>query len=296
MYDHAHVLVVFQIAVNGQTVADRLDIFLFVHRNDGRIIFSVCKSRKITSPLAEDAHKQGFLCRGKLPDRLDPEFMKFLLGRTPHIEQFFRRQRPNGLFIIFLRDFGHGVGFFHIRAELGKNLVPAHADAHRDADLLFHPFAYRMGDLRAAAEQKQTLRNVEPTFVDTERLDTVGIILVDFTHFFGNFEILREIRLHFHKLAAAFLPRFPIDVARLYARALGDHVFGEHDAVPIFLRPHDHHGFLADFGTAQTFHRGVKIIQIAVQNRPHTQAVCAKTDKPMNGFLLFHCAKRLKNA
>ncbi len=49
--------------------------------------------------------------------------------------------------------------------------------------------------------------------------------------------------------------------------------------MPIFFASHNYNGFLPNFGMAQTLYRGIKIIQIVVQNCSHTLSVCEQNKK-----------------
>ena len=77
--------------------------------------------------------------RRQLPDGADAQRRQRPRGGAADEEQIRDRQRPDPFPEIVPVEYRDGVRLFVVGAELCEGLVPADADAHRDADLFLHP-------------------------------------------------------------------------------------------------------------------------------------------------------------
>lgn len=101
-------------------------------------------------------------------------------SRWPDKEQVADEQRPYNILVIAPRDNRCRAGFFHIRAELGKNFVVADADTCSHTEFGFDTLTDFCGDFFTAAEQVGTAGHIKPALVEAEALNPVGVVSVDF--------------------------------------------------------------------------------------------------------------------
>lgn len=65
-----------------------------------------------------------------IPDGVHVPARQLLAGRSAHEEQVGSRERPDALTPVVLFQNCDGIGLFHIRAELGENLVERYTDGY----------------------------------------------------------------------------------------------------------------------------------------------------------------------
>ena len=262
---HSDVLLRGEIAIARQTVADALDLPLRALHGDGRLVPAVGIGMQDTSPLAQFGDEHAHVCPREIADGRDPQHGKPLRRRLAHIEQVCGGQGPRQRLIVLFVNDGHGVRLFEIGSELCKDLVPAHPHADRHADLALDCLTDGVRDLLSLPEEIAAARDVQPAFVDTVRLDLIGIARVDGAHRPGDPDIGRKIGGNADEVGT-FLTRLPECLTRPDALHLGEHIFGEHHAVSVLKAAAHRNGNIPQFGAAQALHRGVEIVQITVQN------------------------------
>ena len=254
-----HVVVRHEVAVAGEAVPHALDFTPRSRKRDGRAVLSRGVVVQEFPPLPEFAHQNRFVLLGKVADGGNPEDGEFARRGLSHIQKVGSGQFPRRLPVIFLGDLRDGVGFFHIRAQFRKNFVETYADADRDADLALDRLADIVCDLDAAPQEVAATRDVQPTLVDAEGLNAVGIARVNFPHRLRNADIGGKIGGNAHEILA-FLLRLKEGLARSDARGLCKHIFSKDDAVAVLKTPADGERYLFEFGTAEHLDGGVKII------------------------------------
>ena len=73
-------------------------------------------------------------------------------------------------------DYCHCIRLFHIAAQLGKNLVPRHADANGHAQLTFNPFADLLCYFSTASEYMLAAGDIKPCFIKSKRFYLIRIL------------------------------------------------------------------------------------------------------------------------
>ena len=109
--------------------------------------------------------------------------------------------------------------------------------------------------------------HVQPALVNAEGLHQVGVLVVDLVDLPGVLVVQAVVRRQEHQ-AGALLFGLPDSLRRLDAIFFRGLVFGQNDAVAGRGVPADRRGDLPQIRVAQQLHRGVKAVQVTVQNHP----------------------------
>ena len=261
----ADVLQPHEVAAVGHAVADRFDFPRVVRRAHGAHVEPVGVVVDHLAHLAQPLRDERAVAGGQLADRAHLELRERLLRGLPHVEQRAHRQRPDDPAEVFAGDDGGGVGLFVVAAELGERLVEADPHRHGEPQLLPHGPADLVGDLRPRPEEVLAARHVKPRLVDAERLDLVGVALVDLVDQPGVFDVLPPVGRHEGE-AGAFALCLPDRLGGGHAEFFGPLVFGEDDAVTAFRVAAHRHRHLFQLGAQERLHRGVKGVAVAVQD------------------------------
>ncbi len=160
-------------------------------------------------------------------------------------------------------DHRYGVRLFIVRPQLGEDFVPRHTDAHRQPQLMLHAGAdfLRRG---FAAGGRDTARQVQPAFVNTERLPPIRILRIYLLHLTCKIKIPVKMRRHHHKLRTK-LPSLPQRHACPYADSLGFFRFGQYNAVAKRLVSAHSYRFAPQLRRKQQFYTRVARVDIGMQ-------------------------------
>ena len=192
--------------------------------------------------------------------------MEQLLGGTADVQHGPHRQRPEELTPVLPGDDCGGVRFFIIAAQLGKDLVETDPHGERQPQLPLDPLPQLIRHGPGISAQKvEGMGDVQPTLVDAEGLHQVGIGVVDGVDPPGVLVVEIVVGRQQHQIRALFLG-LPDGLRRLDAELFGRFVFGQDDAVSGGGVPADGHGDRPQLRVAQQLHRGVKTVEITVQN------------------------------
>ena len=201
----------------------------------------------------------------ELSDGVNAELRQLFFGGVSHKQQGTDRKRPDRRAVVVRMNLRDRIGLFEIRAELGEDLVPAHADGHRDAQLALDAGADLLCNLRPASEQRRRSGDIQPGLVDAEALNLVGIIGKNLFHPAGKFVIERKIRRNNHKLRT-FPPCLPQRLGSRHAVLFREIIFRQNDSVPAFFTAADRHRHLPRLRPVQHFNRRVKAVAVGMQD------------------------------
>ena len=214
---------------------------------------------------AEQTGEQRFAASGEVADGIYADGGEPPLGAGSDIEQFACGERGNLAGVVFRIQRGDGVRLFHIAAQLGKDLIVGDADGNGDAQLVFDATANLVGNPCAVAQGHAASAEIQPRFIQSKRLDTVGIAFVQLAHTLTETHIQREIRRDTDE-AGAFLLGLPDGFAGFDAEGFCERVFGQDDAVPRRDIAADGDGLFANLRGIQTFNGSVIAVGVAMQN------------------------------
>ena len=158
---------------------------------------------------------------GQIADGVHAQCVQFFGRRTADAQQIGGREVPYLLPKVLRCDDRHGIRLFHITAQLGKYLVERHTDRHRYAQLSLDALPYLVRDLLARAVKFAAARHIQPAFVQSHRLDHVGIVVVDLPCRTGDLDVFLIMRRHDDQ-PRAFLLSLPDGLSGDNAKALGD--------------------------------------------------------------------------
>ena len=159
-------------------------------------------------------------------------FLEHLVGRTADKQEVRDRKGPDlGRYVRPGDDRG-GVGFFHVAAQLGKDLVEG--DAHRDGEALL-PADHRPELVCnipcVTAEEVHGAGDVQPALVDAEGLYQIGIALINGVDPSGDPAVLLMVGGKENEAGTLF-PGLPDGLRRFDLEAFGRFVFCQDNAVP----------------------------------------------------------------
>ena len=109
--------------------------------------------------------------------------------------------------------------------------------------------------------------NVQPALIDTEGLHQIRILAVNFIDDPGEFPVQSVVGRQQDQLRA-LLPCLPDGLRRLYPKGLGGLVFGKNDTLPALRVAAHRHRQGAEFRFGEQLHRGVKAVEVTVQDGP----------------------------
>ena len=202
----------------------------------------------------------------QLPQRVNAVLVQQLLRRLAHPQHIADREGADDLLPILTGDDRRRIGLFVVAPQLGKHLVEADPHGDGEPQLLADTVADHVRHrLRIAAEEVHTARNIQPALVNAEGLYQVGVLpvnLVDAAAILGVQIVVGRQR---HQ-TGGFLLGLPNGLRRLDPQLLGRLILSENDAVPRLGIAAHRHRHVLEGGIVQQLHRGVKTVQVAVQN------------------------------
>ena len=107
--------------------------------------------------------------------------------------------------------------------------------------------------------------DIQPAFVDAEGLHQIGVFPVDPVDTAGIVPVLVVVCGEEDQVGT-FLPGLPDGFGGFDAKGLGRFVLGQDNAVAAFRVAADRHRKVAQLRVVQQLHRGVKTVQIAVED------------------------------
>ena len=222
-----------KIAGTGDAVPNGLDGSLVTVRHDPRVVLSVGEYPQSQTVLAKPAGEQRWICPGQIADGIDAAIHELPGSGTTYIQQLRHGNRPNAFPPVIIIKHRDCVRLFHIRAELGEYLIEAHANGHRDTQLILDRLPDFLRDLLAAAHEPLAPCNVQPALIHAVGFHQIGIPKVDVPQQAGELTILIVMRRNDDQ-AGTGLTRFPIGLPCLYARLLRLLAHAQHNPMPVF--------------------------------------------------------------
>ena len=201
---HLHLLVADEIPGHCHAIPDALDRGGGVFFRDRRFVLTVRENREHNAGLSELFFQELRIRRRDIPDRENAPAGEFSLCRPADVEQILRRFFPDDGLIVAPVDDRHRVRLFIIRPELGKDLIPAYADADGDAEFIFDFAVELVGNFLAGAADADAVGHVEPAFIQPEAFDFVRVVGIDLPHVPGKPQVLVIIRRNDHDPRAGF--------------------------------------------------------------------------------------------
>ena len=254
-----------KVFTEGSAVADGLDVF-FVRKTADR---TFVQTVGICPEHAAGSAQKGFQkCRLRLrqcADRAHAALDTFFCGGGADGKKLPDRQGPKQGAEVFACNLGRRVRLFIFRAHFGENLVEGNAGGEGQTEFLLDRETNGVGNLAAAAEQLLAGGNVEPGFIDAERLHQIGIAAVDLIDFSGVMTVFLHVRRHQHQ-PGTFAFGLPEGLGGDDAVFFGWLVFGEDNAVAAVRITADGHRYIAQFRALQKLDGCKKTVHIAVQN------------------------------
>ena len=252
----------------GAAVAHALHRLPLVLRADGGGVQTVGEIPQLAAQLSQQMLRQSGIHRGQLPDSEHAVLLQSPLGGGACVEQTAGRQGPDDLPPALRGDEGGGVGLLVVAAQLGEHLVEADPHRQRQPQLLPDSGADAVSDGGAVpAEQVHAPGDVQPALVDAEGLHQVGVLSIDLVDEPGELLVALAVGRQENQIRA-LLPRLPDGLRRLHAAALGRLVFSQDDALAAGGVAADRHRPLPQLRVGEKLHRGVKAVEIAVQDDP----------------------------
>ena len=245
----ARLTLVFDVAREGNAVADRLRRLLLPYPAHARIVHTVCIPPERYAALAEASAQKLGIGACYLADGLYTHARKLAPGAAPDHEHIRCRKPPDHAFKVLPVYDRHRVRFFIVRTELREHLVPRNAHANRKPGFLAHTPTYLVGRFHGVWTGKAVCY-IKPALVYAERLAQVGILGIYLAHHRGIFRVSLKVRLNNFKLGAQ-LPRLPYSHAGLYPGVFCRLILGEHYAVAHLLRAANRKGLSLKLGLIQ---------------------------------------------
>ena len=202
----------------GYAVSDRLRLRRILRTYHRRAVKPAGIAPQSKSFSAEAALHDLRLCRRHIADRIDAYLGKPLCCCIAAKQQLRTRQPPYGIPVILPRYYRNAVRLIHIRAEFCKYLVERNSDAHRQPQLIPYLAPYLLRDLDRITRKRG---NIKPAFIESERLDRIGITGIYAAQICGKTRIALEMRRDYNKRRAALL-RLGIRHTGTYSGSLGN--------------------------------------------------------------------------
>ena len=263
-----HLVLADEIAPERHAAADVLTLRAVGVEVNGRVVQPVAGAPQRLSALAHPLDQPLFGLCGQRADGIDPLLGQPRRRRFADEQHLGHRQRPEQRAVVLRRNDRGRVRLFIVAAHLGERLVERHAHGDRHADFLAHAAAQFVGQLAGGhAVIAQAAGEIEKALVDRGRLHIVGIGEIDRVDRARNLRVQLMPRRHEHNAGALALRR-PHSVGGLYARALGQLVFGHDDAVPVLRIARHGHGHILQLRMIQTLAGREKIVAVAMENQP----------------------------
>ena len=259
----ARLTLVFDVAREGNAVADRLRRLLLPYPAHARIVHTVCIPPERYAALAEASAQKLGIGACYLADGLYTHARKLAPGAAPDHEHIRCRKPPDHAFKVLPVYDRHRVRFFIVRTELREHLVPRNAHANRKPGFLAHTPTYLVGRFHGVGTGKAVCY-IKPALVYAERLALVGILGIYLAHHRGIFRVSLKVRLNNFKLGAQ-LPRLPYSHAGLYPGVFCRLILGEHYAVAHLLRAANRKGLSLKLGLIQPLDARVARIYIRMK-------------------------------
>ena len=256
------------VARQRRTVAYALGVVRLVRQSDVVRTFSPCLGAQLVAVDAEHLMQYPHVGIRQIADRVYAHFCELRRSTPPDHQHLGRVQPPHLALEILGRDHRDRVRFLHVRTQLCEHLGERHADRHRDPDLALYALAQFLGDLLPAPKQFETVGDVEPTFVDAERLHPLRILSIDRKNAPAVLDIHVEVRRHADQLRTLLLC-LPNGLPCLDAARLRRGIFCQNDAVPLLGIARYGNIFVLQSGIERALDRRIKIVGIAMQYRPH---------------------------
>ena len=189
-----------------------------------------------------------------------PNFSRvFLCG--PHKQQGLGGQLPDDAFHLLPAKDGDGVRLFVVAAQLGEHLVVGHPNGDREPQLFFHGPPDLLGNLLPIPEEPLAAVDIQPAFIQAEGLHQVCEPAVNLLGHAGVLCVPLPVGLYQLK-PGAFPHGLPDGLRCLHPHFLGQHVFGQDNAVTALLVPGHSHGHVPVLRGEQRLHRGVEVVHI----------------------------------
>ena len=261
IYDHLHILFRRQVSRRSSAVPDALHRdFTAVGCHRGPVLSSG-KSREDQSDLPENALQKERICPGKISDRQDPVPVKLALCRSSYEEKVRYRALPDNMPVVIPVDHCNGVRLSVVRSELGKDLVPADAYAHRDPEFMPDPVRDPRCQFRAAPEAFPAPRAVYPALVEAVGFHKIRILPVDFPCLF------RKAHIQVHSggkndQPGACLSRLPQCLPGLHSGSLRCVIGCQDDPVSLFRISSDCQRPACQFRMVEHLHTGVEAVAV----------------------------------
>ena len=265
-----------QIAGKGESVAHRFGAGLLPGGHHGGMLRPSSVVVEGAALPAQDGGSGFPVEAGQIPDGVHAVVLQRGGGRPPHKEQGGDGQGPEQLLVVLPGDHRGGVRLFVVAAHLGEDLVEGYPHRYRQAQFLpQHPADLVGQGLGVSAEEVEGAGYIQPALVDGEGLHQVGVPLVHRVDPPGVVPVLPVVGGEEHQLRA-LAPGLPDGLGGLHLVPLGGLVLGQDDPVAgIWIAAHRHRS-VPELRVVQQFHRGVKAVQITVQNHPvHTVRLLA---------------------
>ena len=262
----AHLFQTGQILPEGHAVAHAFQWFPPTHRMHRGLVLAPGVAAQLRPQLAQVVGQDARVRRRQLPDGADAQPGQPLARRTAHIQKIPRRQRPDDPGHVLRPDHRHGVRLFVVAAQLGEYLVEAGPHADGQAGGFAHPAADQIGQRGGGGgEQMPGMGDVQPAFVDAERLHQIGVLGVDAVDDGGKMPVPFPVGRQQHQIRA-FALCLPDGLGGAHPKGLGRLVLGQDDAVAGLRVAADGHRFLFQFRVFQQLHAGVKAVAVTVQH------------------------------
>ena len=202
----------------------------------------------------------------QLPQRINAVLVQQLLRCLAHAKHIADRERADDLLPILAGDDRGGIGFFIVAPQLGKHLVEADPHGDGEPQLLADTVADHVRHrLWVAAKEVHAARNVQPALINAEGLNEVSVLPVNLVDAAAVFSVQIVVGRQRHQ-TGGFLLGLPNGLRRLDPQLLGRLILSKNDAVPRLGIAAHRHRHVLESGIVQQLHRGVKTVQVAVQN------------------------------
>ena len=203
---------------------------------------------------------------GQIANGAYSKLLEGLRRRSSYIKKVGYRERPDNFFEIFPGNDRSGIRLFIVAAQFGEYLVEGHP--HRNSqpkaasNLAAQPV--RQGG-SVAAENVEASSHVQPAFVYAERFHQIGVFLIKFVDFPGKIPVNPVVGGEEDQIRA-LLSGLPDGLRRFDVKGFGRFVFGQNDAVTAGRVAAYGYRFVPQFRVGQQFYRGVKAVQVAMEN------------------------------